>query len=102
MEFNLSRIEGFEWDAGNLTKSAGKHGVTPSEAEEVFFREPWVVDATRPAEREIRLAALGRTETGRWLRVLFTIRQNKIRPISCRPANRKEISAHEKTIRQRG
>lgn len=102
MEFDLSQIEGFDWDAGNLTKSAGKHAVSPAEAEEVFFRDPLIVDNTRPGDREIRLAALGQMETGRWLRVLFTIRKNKIRPISCRPANRKEISAHEKTIRQRG
>ena len=102
MEFNLSQIEGFEWDPGNLTKSAQQHGVPPDEAEEIFYRGPWIVDDTRPGDREVRLAALGRSERGRWLRVLFTLRKNKIRPISCRPANRKEITAYEKVLRKRG
>ncbi len=34
MDFDL--IEGFEWDDGNARKSADKHGVSQSEAEQVF------------------------------------------------------------------
>jgi hypothetical protein len=29
-------IVGFEWDAGNVRKSADKHGISPREAEQVF------------------------------------------------------------------
>ena len=36
---DLTRVEGFDWAAGNRRKSAGKHGVTPAEAEQVFFCE---------------------------------------------------------------
>ena len=102
MEIDLSQIAGFEWDVGNLTKSAQKHGVSPDEAEEVFYRKPWITPDSRPQDKETRLAAIGRVETGRWLRVIFTVRKNRIRPISCRPANRKEILAYEKALRERG
>jgi len=36
---NLQEIEGFEWDEGNARKNE-KHGVTQSEAEQVFFNKP--------------------------------------------------------------
>ena len=102
MELDFAHVTGFEWDAGNLTKSAGKHHVTPDEAEEIFFRAPWIVDDTRPEDPEPRWAAIGRSERDRVLRVLFTVRKNKIRPISCRPASRSERSFYEKALRQRG
>lgn len=98
----LQRVTGFDWDAGNLSKSAGKHGVTPEEAEELFFRAPLIVEASRPGDREPRFAALGFTERGRRLRIVFTIRRQLIRPISFRIANRREIAAYEEALRQRG
>jgi uncharacterized DUF497 family protein len=98
----LQRVTGFDWDAGNLSKSAGKHGVTPEEAEELVFRSPLVVEAGRAGDPEPRFAALGFTERGRRLRVVFTIRRQLIRPISCRIANRREIAAYEEALRQRG
>jgi uncharacterized DUF497 family protein len=102
VEFDFHRVTGFDWDAGNLIKNAGKHRVGPEEAEEVFFRAPWIVDDTRPGDGESRFSAVGATEQGRILRVLFTIRGNKIRPISCRPASRKERNHYEKALRERG
>lgn len=36
---NFSSIVGFEWDIGNSQKSAQKHDVHPTEAEEVFFNK---------------------------------------------------------------
>lgn len=102
MAFDLSSVTGVEWDAGNLTKSAGKHGVAPDEAEEVFLRSPWIIDDSRPQDVELRCAAIGRSERGRVLRVLFTVRGTKIRPISCRAASRKERKAYEEALRQRG
>ncbi|MBT75691.1 MAG: hypothetical protein CL545_08865, partial [Alcanivorax sp.] len=35
-----AHVTGFNWDQGNSRKSADKHGVGQSEAEEVFFNEP--------------------------------------------------------------
>lgn len=95
VEYDFHRITGFDWDAG-------KHRVSPEEAEEVFFRAPWVVEDTRPGDGESRFAAVGATEQGRTLRVLFTIRNHRIRPISCRPASRRERSHYEKALRERG
>lgn len=38
IDFDL--INGFDRDAGNERKSADKHGVSMSEAEQVFFNQP--------------------------------------------------------------
>ena len=40
---NFSSIIGFEWDIGNSQKSAQKHDVHPTEAEEVFFNSPLLI-----------------------------------------------------------
>jgi len=101
MEFDFSRLEGFEWDAGNLTKNPKKHRISNEEAEEIFFREPWVAEASRPEDREPRWAALGRSERGRVLRIVFTVRARKLRVISARSANKKETIDYEKALRER-
>jgi uncharacterized DUF497 family protein len=101
MEFDFSSLEGFEWDVGNLTKNPKKHRISNEEAEEIFFREPWVAEASRPEDREPRWAALGRSERGRVLRIVFAVRGRKLRVISARPANRKETMGYEKALRER-
>ena len=101
MEFDFSRLEGFEWDTGNLTKNPKKHRISNEEAEEIFFREPWVAEASRPEDREPRWAALGRSERGRVLRIVFTVRARKLRVISARSANKKETIDYEKALRER-
>lgn len=88
-----SRIEGFEWDAGNAHKSADKHGVSPAEAEQVFFNKPLLVFTDeRHSADEARFHALGRTNGRRVLQVTFTLRENGslLRVISARPMSRKE------------
>ena len=88
-----SRIEGFEWDAGNEHKSADKHGVTKPEAEQVFFNRPLLVFADdKHSAEEVRFHALGHTNGWRFLQVTFTLRQNetRLRVISVRQMNRKE------------
>ena len=63
-----ARIEGFDWDEGNSRKNVDKHGVSQAEAEQVFFNDPLlVIEDARHSEREARLHALGRTDTGRLL-----------------------------------
>jgi len=102
MQFDFSKVEGFDWDAGNAAKSAQKHHITIEETEEIFFRAPWIHVDTRPTDKEARFAAIAQSETGRVLRVIFTVRNRKIRPISARPASRKERLAYEKALRERG
>jgi hypothetical protein len=99
MAVDLSAISGFEWDEGNGRKNQGKHGVSQTEAEEVFLvRPPLVVPDTSHGAVELRYHALGRTREGRHLHVTFTLRHRgtMIRVISARTMNRKErrIYAH--------
>jgi hypothetical protein len=92
----------FEWDDGNTFKSSTKHGVTPVEAEEVFLlgqAQPLGVQVS-PEVPEERLGIVGPTYSGRVLHVVFTIRAGKIRPISARPAGRKERKSHEAYLRE--
>jgi uncharacterized protein len=95
---DFERIEGFDWDAGNGSKSAAKHGVAPAEAEQVFFNEPLlVVEDRKHSGGEMRFHALGSTSEGRLLHIAFTLRDDgrKIRVISARDMHRKERTIYE-------
>jgi uncharacterized DUF497 family protein len=87
----FSHVKGFEWDEGNINKNWEKHKVTHLECEEIFFNEPLIVqqDKTHSTSEE-RYFALGKTDRGRVLFVVFTIRGDKIRVISARDASKKE------------
>jgi len=54
----------------------------------------------RPVIAEERLAIVGPTFGNRMLIVVFTLRNGKIRPISVRPAHKKEKSQYETILRQ--
>jgi uncharacterized DUF497 family protein len=83
--------EGFDWDEGNLLKNWEKHRVSASECEQVFFNRPLVAGLDeKHSKTENRYHALGLTDIGRRLFVVFTIRHNKIRVISARDMNRRE------------
>lgn len=95
---DFGRIIGFDWDGGNATKSAEKHGVAGSEAEQVFFNQPLivVVDWVH-SESERRFHALGRTDESRRLHITFTLRSDEmlIRVISARDMSEKEKRRYE-------
>ena len=87
----ISHVTGFEWDAGNTHKSYAKHGITPQETEEIFFNVPLLLtDDAGHSQQETRCMALGKTNTGKRLLVVFVIRGTALRPISTRPMSRKE------------
>jgi uncharacterized DUF497 family protein len=89
----------FEWDRGNIDKNLVKHKVTDNEAEEAFLDNKKVTfkDVLHSGS-EKRLRILGKTKKGRLLFIVFTIRKRKIRIISARDINRKEVSLYnEKT-----
>ena len=93
---DFESFTGFDWDEGNLTKNWEKHGVTLFECEEVFFNEPLVVgDDDAHSETEGRHYALGRTDMGRLLFLVFTIRGDKVRVISARDMSKKERGVYE-------
>ena len=83
--------EGFEWDEGNLLKNWEKHRVSASECEQIFFNRPLVAGLDEVhSQKETRYHALGITDAGRRLFVVFAVRQNKIRVISARDMSRRE------------
>ncbi len=90
----LLKCAGFEWDTNNAEKNWKKHHVSPSECEEMFFNRPLVVaDDEKHSKNENRFYALGRTDGGRHMFVVFTVRKDLIRVISARDMNRKERKA---------
>ena len=95
---DLTRVEGFDWDAGNVRKSADKHGVAQAEAGQVFLNEPLLMlhDEQHSID-EPRYHALGRTDEGRHRHVTFTLRGEGrlIRVISARDMHRKERACYE-------
>jgi uncharacterized protein len=95
----LARIEGFDWDQGNSEKNWERHKVSFIECEEVFFNRPLVVVEDTPhSKSEGRYFALGKTNDDRYLFVVFTVRNNKIRVISARDMNRKERRVYREEI----
>jgi len=87
----ITNCTGFEWDEWNLDKNWYLHEAANSECEEVFFNVPLIIvlDA-KHSQKEQRSYALGQTDTGRWLFVTFTIRNDLIRVISARDMNKRE------------
>jgi uncharacterized DUF497 family protein len=95
--YDLTRVGGFDWDAGHSRKSADQHGVTRAEAEQVAFDERLLVLVDgRHSMDEMRYHALGRTDDGRQLQIAFTQRGEGrlIRVISVRDRSRKEGSRY--------
>ena len=95
---DVSKITGFDWDAGNARKSADKHEVTQFEAEQLFFNAPLLLSPdAKHSQDEIRNHALGKTDAGRRLHVTFTLRGGGtlIRVISARDMHRKERAVYE-------
>jgi hypothetical protein len=91
-------VVGFQWDEGNADKNRIAHDVENWECEQVFFNVPLLVlDDPGHSAAERRWAGFGRTNGGRPLVVIFTIRDNLIRVISARDMNRKERRFYEET-----
>jgi uncharacterized DUF497 family protein len=92
----LLNCNGFEWDKHNAEKNWQKHHITPSECEEIFFNRPLVVaDDVKHSENENRFYALGHTDRGRLLFIVFTVRRSLIRVISAREMNKKERKVYQ-------
>ncbi len=92
----LSKVTDFEWDEANVEKNWEKHKVLASECEQVFFNQPLLVsEDAKHLKRESRYWLLGKTDAGRKLFVVFTLRGNSIRVVSARDMNRKERAVYE-------
>lgn len=93
-----AQVKGFDWDKGNARKSSQKHGVSQTEAEQVFFNEPLLVLVDeKHSQTEARYHALGRTNDNRFLHITFTLRNEDtlLRVISARNMHKKERKFYE-------
>lgn len=88
----------FQWDKGNSSKNWKKHTVSKSEAESVFFdlRKKVIQDLVGEYKGEIRHKCIGVSEKNRILKIIYTIRDFKIRIISAHMVKRKEKEFYEK------
>lgn len=90
-----AKCSGFQWDAANFDKNWSTHQVSPFECEQIFFNKPLIVAPDKPhSGREERSYALGQTDAGRHLFVVFTIRKNLIRVISARNMTKRETQEY--------
>jgi len=96
MTYILKNIKSFDWDKANIVKSETKHNVKWYECEQIFFNRPLLLlDDKKHSTAEERHFVYGKTDEGRLLTIVFTIRDNKIRVISARPMSRKERRRYE-------
>jgi len=93
-----TKCTGFDRDEGNILKNWEKHRVSAFECEQVFFSRPLVTgEDEKHSGQESRFYALGQTDAGRRLFVVFTVRGTLIRVISAREMNRREKREYEAT-----
>ena len=90
----------FEWDKGNQEKNWLKHHVSNQEAEEVFTHpEAVLIEDEKHSGAEKRYLIWGKTKAERFLAVIFTIRNNKIRIISALDVHQKERRFYEQKLK---
>jgi uncharacterized DUF497 family protein len=84
----------FDWDGGNADKNWLRHRVSQAECEQIFFNQPLVTaEDDLHSYDESRHYALGQTDAGRLLFLVYTLRNERVRVISARdmtPRERKE------------
>ena len=89
----------FEWNVAKSKANIRKHGISFEEAKSVFFDEYALLIADPDhSETEDRFVLLGLSARLRLLLVChcFEVDDNLIRVISCRKANRKEMSLYRR------
>jgi|SRR5215813_2617306 len=95
---NIGKVAGFDWDKGNRDKCQ-QHGVSMAEIEALFTRPVLILPDPAHSRTEERMKAIGKTEEGRSVFLVFTIRKKGrkrlIRPISARYMRAKEIRHYE-------
>jgi uncharacterized protein len=93
------RVAGFDWDEGNRSKCQ-KHGVSTAAIESIFHLPIAVLPDPLHSKSEERFKAIGRTDKGDGIFVVFTLRTRRgktlIRPISARYMHGKEMDHYEK------
>ena len=92
-------VAGFDWDDGNRSKCQ-KHGVSQAAIESVFRSSIAVLPDPLHSKSEVRFQAIGKSDDGRWIFLVFTLRTRRdkrlVRPISARFTHKKEVQHYEK------
>jgi uncharacterized DUF497 family protein len=84
----LDGAKGFDWDVHNVGHVA-RHGVHPEEVEEAVERAHVIIPA-KDMHGEKRWKLFGRSADGRYLVVVFTIRNDRFRPVTAHTMNERE------------
>ena len=81
----------FDWDDGNWPK-CGKHGLTKLEIE-TAFEAPSARFVPLEHATEVRWMLVAFND-GRWMSVIFTRRNDRVRPISAKPMHLRDVRRH--------
>ena len=81
-------VKGFDWDLHNAGHVA-QHGVNPIEVEETVAR-PHAIIPAKAVAGEKRWTLFGTSAAGRYLVVVFTIRDRRLRPVTAYTMNQRE------------
>ena len=89
----------FQWDPSKAQTNLWKHRISFEEAVTIFG-DPHLMFTVDPEHSygEEREWAIGETDKGSILVVVFTMREDEIRIISARPATKQEINRYESGI----
>jgi uncharacterized protein len=95
----MTKVVGIEWDDGNFVKCQ-KHGVSIEQIDAALLNpKTRILPDIRHSTAEERLWAIGKTECGRWVFLVFTRKQRFdgvwLRPISARYMHQKEVTYYE-------
>lgn len=88
----------FEWDIEKADANLSKHGISFDEAS-TAFADPLSLTILDPehSEGEYRYLLLGTESSGRLLVISHTYREQRIRIINARIANKRELKDYEST-----
>jgi uncharacterized DUF497 family protein len=96
------KVDGFDWDSGNLFKNETKHGISRDDVEFFFHGKIRVAPDIKHSSKEDRFLAIGLGVNGKPMVVAFTFRargnQKLIRPISARFMHAKEAKQYEQAF----
>ena len=86
----------FDWDGQKARSNLAKHGVSFDEAKTVF-EDPFAISIPDPdhSDEEMRFIDLGYSQNNRLLIVVYTERNDTIRIISSREADKNERKQYE-------
>ena len=88
----------FDWDAGNRHKCE-KHGLSVAEIED-FFKglEFSLLPDIKHSSLEDRMVATGYAKNGKPVFIVFTMREQLLRPVTARYMHAKEAKRYEEKI----